>query len=366
MNIIIAHNYTTHSYSNQSYELANSLAARGHHVLFFSHEPGFEKPFSPVANLTVYGWPGKRPTDLKAFKYFYRLAKDFKPDVMIIHFAARYIAGIAGVLLGVKHRWIYYHSAEASNIVDMNGLTFKNRLLMLRKRLSFLLYNKIVTPSAFAAEDALQFYGQPIAKSMVIHNAIADRFNHVFTKPDAGIVSFRYLGRIDPCKRVPDTIIAFEQFIKETGAKAELRIVGNGMEADKALLLSKDVEGISVQRAIPYEEVDAFIMEGHWVVSSSMAESFGFVNAEAIMLATPVLANKVGGIPEIIEDGVNGLYADEMSVGGWVRLFKRAYELTVNHRDLYARMQQQARNVYIEKFTLSKHINTFIKAIEAL
>ena len=366
MNIIIAHNYTTYSYSNQSYELANSLAKRGHHVLFFSHNPGFEKPFSPVENLTVYGWPSERPTDYKSFRFFYRIAKDFKADLMILHFAPRYIAGLAGILLGVKHRWVYYHTAEASNLADMDGLTFKNRLLMLRKRICFLLFTKIVAPSVFAAEDVLAFYKQPLSGTLVVHNAIVDRFNNDFTKPVAGVVKFKYLGRIDPCKRIPDTVVAFNKFIEQTNANAELAIVGNGLEEERAFSLRNASERISVEHSIPYEQVDAFIQDAHWVVSPSMLETFRFVNLEAIMLATPVLANRVGGIPEIVEDGVNGFFSKDVSIDSWVELFKKAYELTLHDRSLYEKMQHHARNIYIEKFTLSKHINTFIKAIEAL
>ena len=42
------------------------------------------------------------------------------------------------------------------------------------------------------------------------------------------------------------------------------------------------------------------------VVLPSVAEAFGLVLTEAIYLGTPVVATRVGGIPEIVDDGVNG------------------------------------------------------------
>jgi len=46
------------------------------------------------------------------------------------------------------------------------------------------------------------------------------------------------------------------------------------------------------------------------VVLPSVAEAFGLVAAEALHLGTPVVATRAGGIPEIIEDGKNGLLVD--------------------------------------------------------
>src|SRR5262249_7037082 len=43
------------------------------------------------------------------------------------------------------------------------------------------------------------------------------------------------------------------------------------------------------------------------VVLPSLAEAFGLVLTEALYLGTPVVATRVGGIPEIVDDGMNGV-----------------------------------------------------------
>ena len=43
------------------------------------------------------------------------------------------------------------------------------------------------------------------------------------------------------------------------------------------------------------------------VILPSVAEAFGLVLAEALYLGVPVIATRVGGIPEIVDDGVDGI-----------------------------------------------------------
>ena len=43
------------------------------------------------------------------------------------------------------------------------------------------------------------------------------------------------------------------------------------------------------------------------MILPSVAEAFGLVLTEALYLGTPVIATRVGGIPEIVDDGVDGV-----------------------------------------------------------
>lgn len=73
------------------------------------------------------------------------------------------------------------------------------------------------------------------------------------------------------------------------------------------------------------EELKTLIGEAKFtVVPSKWYEPFGLTVIESIMLGTPVLASKVGGIKELIDDGINGVLF-EWKNGGFAKAFDELY-----------------------------------------
>jgi glycosyltransferase involved in cell wall biosynthesis len=66
------------------------------------------------------------------------------------------------------------------------------------------------------------------------------------------------------------------------------------------------VHSVTCLGAVSKEELVKWYQRASIFVCPSLIESFGIVNIEALACATPVIATKVGGIPDIIRDGVNG------------------------------------------------------------
>jgi glycosyltransferase involved in cell wall biosynthesis len=94
-----------------------------------------------------------------------------------------------------------------------------------------------------------------------------------------------------------------------------------------------------------FAESYASLMPGSW------PEPFGLVAIEAMACGTPVIARRIGALPEIIRDGVDGFFGDDVShmafkVAGVADLDRAAIRASVLERFSAARMTDGYEAVY--------------------
>jgi N-acetyl-alpha-D-glucosaminyl L-malate synthase BshA len=124
-----------------------------------------------------------------------------------------------------------------------------------------------------------------------------------------------HISNFRPVKRVMDVMRVFEAVRKERPCR--LVMVGDGPDRFEAedfarrRLLSEDVRftGKQLDIASILSATDVFLLP-------SSQESFGLVALEAMSYGVPVVATRVGGIPEVVRDGLDGLLADQGDVEG--------------------------------------------------
>ena len=158
----------------------------------------------------------------------------------------------------------------------------------------------------------------PSSKMRLIYNAIPEHFIRSFSsgqkaaiandfglkqdKPIIGIV-----GRLDPIKGHKDFILAADKLLKKI-PEAQFVIVGGGDLREELEALTHKLGCYESVKFLGHQKDVLSIVDLFDVfVCCSHIEGLGLVVAEAMALAKPVIGTRVGGIPEIVKDGVTGI-----------------------------------------------------------
>ena len=117
------------------------------------------------------------------------------------------------------------------------------------------------------------------------------------------------VGRVCPEKGQMEVLEAFAMLKVQYPA---LKLVVAGEVKDKKYFfkMEKKIEDLSLKEDVLFtgrvEHILSVINTMDILIVASRSESFGRVIIEAMNVKTPVVAVCTGGIPEIIEDGING------------------------------------------------------------
>ena len=133
------------------------------------------------------------------------------------------------------------------------------------------------------------------------------------------------VGRLSPEKGHLGLIDAFARVI-ERGANAQLRLVGDGPEQARIEehIRTRKLEAHCVLLGqLPEEGALAEVAASDLLVSASFMEGLPVVLMEALGLGVAVVAPRVAGIPELVEDGVSGLLFTPADWGALARCLER-------------------------------------------
>ncbi len=110
---------------------------------------------------------------------------------------------------------------------------------------------------------------------------------------------------------IDDLIKAFAIVQKEF-PKAELLIAGDGPEKENLQnLISKlGLQDIKFIGNVKYEEMPSLYQNATILIHGTKIESFGIALVEAMASNTPIVSTNVGGIPNVVDNNVNGFLVD--------------------------------------------------------
>ena len=342
--------------------LARHLVARGHRVVYLPHG---QKITLQEGNFYVYSFPSPRPTHFRDFIFLHRLVRQYKPDCMIANFGAVNVMTVVGWLSRVPCRIAWYHTPLSASKLDDQSLGIIAQLKVLRKAPIYKALTCVVGNSDFACHDVSRAFHVPVHKTKTFFNSIADPLlNGILDTPAKDRHMLVCVGRLDPVKG-QDILIRALALLKDELHHVRIELIGHGrMETEyrelAATLGLKD--DVIFRGSVSHDEVLRSMRASTITLVPSRSEAFGLVNIESMAVGTPVIASAVGGIPEIVRDGIDGF----LVLPEDPQAFADKIKFLLENDDICEEMGRNARQRFLDVFEQEKNIERQAEWFEQL
>jgi glycosyltransferase involved in cell wall biosynthesis len=311
------------------------------------HEPGGLR----IRTLAALGWLGGHP------------AHPFAPGLFGALRGARVVHTHHMRSLPSRMAALLTHARHQPLAVTDHGLQGDSWFGLLPR-----LFDIFLAVSAYSARQL----GAPVGRTRVIYGG-ADPKRYA-PDPSEARHGVLFVGRLTPHKGV-------DVLLRALPASARLRVVGSTghdrqlPERDYPRLLrhlarKRDVEfvGAIADAQLPalYRSAEVLALpsvnETCYGRAVRVSELLGLVVLEAMACGTPVVASRLGGLPEIIQDGETGF----LTPPGDVDALRSRLEQIVGDQTLARRLGARARAVVLERFTWASVAERCLEAYQDL
>ena len=255
------------------------------------------------------------------------------------------IPALAGAMLARTPFLIVDH-------LPTEGMSWKGRAWQ-RLATSRALTRVAVGPST--AHAVARLAGVPDSAIAIVPNAVPDP-GVVDRAPHDGPVRLGMLGRLVHQKGVDVALAALAEV-----DGCVLRIAGDG--PDRAALEARAGALGVADRVTFLGHVDGhdFLVDLDALLLPSRDEGLPLVLLEAMQLGTPVVATRVGSIPDVLVDDESGLLVDADDPHGLADAVRRL----VTESELRTRLGQQARAVAVREFSVDDMVRGYTALYES-
>ena len=311
-------------------QLKDCLSEEGHEVRVLT-----VRESTSIPSFSDYTFRGFRPDSLARFFLLifnpfavwklYVVLKNFRPHLVHVHNSSMASPFIFGLLKNIPtaitlHDHTSFDPTRPQDVPTLSHykevlanffVTDKKSLRYYGEKIRYFWFryfykNVDVAIACSATYVEMAKESKLFKKVVLIHNGIP----LLPFSPITRSKTLLFLGRVDKIKGVDVLLQAMPEIIRRV-PKAQLIIVGDGNFKNDckkmALVLNIDAH-VHFLGQKNHKEASYFLQQTTiTVVPSIWPEPFGLVVVEAMATGRPVIASRVGGIPEIVEDHKTGL-----------------------------------------------------------
>ena len=345
-------------------ELGMELADRGHEVHFITYKQPIRLDTEranihfhevDVSNYPLFEYP---PYDLALATRMAEVAEIYSLDLLHVHYAIPHSVSalLARQMLAANggRRLPFVTTLHGTDIT----LVGTDRSYLPITRFSIEQSDGVTAISDYLRDRTLQVFDikRPI---QVIYNFVncdlyrrdpeIETHRAEYAQADERILV--HLSNFRPVKRISDVVEIFDRVQREVPAR--LMMIGDGPERSSAEWM---VRRKGIQERVHFlgkqDRVHEKLSIADLMLLPSELESFGLAALEAMASEVPSVATRVGGVPEVIDDGKTGLLAD---VGDIETMSRRAIDLLSDEGKL-RQMGKRARIAAQTRFCSTKII----------
>jgi len=351
-------------------ELGIELAARGHEVHFITSSPPFRLS-GREANIryhevAVYHYPlfEHPPYDLALATRMAEVAELYSLDLLHVHYAIPHSVSalLARQMLAAKGKHLPFITTLHGTDITLVGL---DRSYLPITRFGIMQSDGVTAISSYLRDRTREAFDMDLDPITGTEIEVIRNFVNcdVYVRNPDLVAAMRpryagaheklivHLSNFRPVKRVTDVVEVFGQIAKEIPAR--LMLIGDGPDRSAAEHLA-DRLGIFHQVLFlgKQDNVNELLPLADLMLMPSEMESFGLAALEAMACGVPAIATRVGGVSELIDDGITGRL---FPVGDIDAMSAAAIDLLRN-REALSTMADAARRAAQDRFCATRII----------
>jgi N-acetyl-alpha-D-glucosaminyl L-malate synthase BshA len=357
-------------------ELGIELAALGHEVHFISYSQPFRLNGRddgifyhevPVSSYPLFEFP---PYDLALASRMAEVAEFCRLDLLHVHYAIPHSVSalLARQMLAARGRRLPFVTTLHGTDITLVGL---DRSYLPITRYSIQESDGVTSISTYLKDKTVADFDVTRPIEVIPNFVNCDVYTPFVNEEARAIARLRvaqpgeavliHLSNFRPVKRVLDVVKVFAQVARELPAR--LMMIGDGPDRSAAEWLAHD---LGMHGRIHFmgkqDRVNELLPLADLMLMPSELESFGLAALEAMACKVPAIATRVGGVPELIDDGVTGLL---FQVGDVEAMAAGALSL-LKDQNRFEAMREAARKTAQKRFCSTLVLPRYVEYYESV